>query len=1264
MAQNEVALGVRLDGDQAQKDLKKFSSTIDKNLGNVQKDVDKFSNSVVSSFKTIGATFLAAFAAQKIVSGIRDSIALVSDFSLAMNEVKTIVPDVSRVNQQFSKSLIETAKQFGTGSREQAKTYYQIISAGITDSAKANEVLIASNKLAIGGLASVESAVDVLTTALNVYKTSNLSAATASDALFAAVRVGKTTVSELAGSIGKVLPISNKLGVSFQDTAGAVASLTAKGLPSTAEAVTGLRAIFAGLLRAQAELGKESKKIQDAFSLSSIKTKGLANALKDMNQAVGGSSEELIRLFGRQEAFVAFQSLASDGFQGLADSMDATTNSAGAANKAFETIENSLGFQINKLKENLSNVTLQLFMQGEGDFLDFIKSANRAVLDFGNFVKKNEENIKLAFESIGIAIDIFVIAPLKLTVATLKVLKDFVGEFAEGVGSAFDDNVKIISSGNKELDKQRVKYQQLKQQLKLINDELEETKSLKRLKVLMKVKKQIESEIPAQQKLVKEIAKKYKEEIKYGKKVEQNTQEVAKQPEVVAQVAKETSAEIKKVTQDNNKNILENFKKIAESVKNVGLDQAQILERNYKESLKIIDDTFKTGLIDAKKYNQVRLKLDQQYYDALQVLDDKAREEADKANDEALKNAIKRTQEATAQINKFLGGGVKSISKEIITTFAEDLIPGIGGLVGNAFEILSQDTEQFKKTLASMFSGEFLKNIARNVGVIGEELPNLINELSQAVVESIPILIKSLIKSITNPDLYKGIAGNAIEGVFEGLKSIFKGAGESVDEFRSKAKAAIEQSNILIQAENAKLESIAQRRSVVLGQIKEQEKRQAIEIANEAATKQAEIAKKGIQIELDALQDSLKEKETAVNQFVDARKAAENDLNRLLGLREEATKSTKQKELEKQTRKEKELLERAQSDQTKIQEGIFDLEFELRLAKKKNDAVRINELQLNINDQNRLLQESISTREILEAEYNNITLAKKKELGIAEEQTLEQQIATAKEALLAAQSQEKSALENFNKQKIAIRTQQGALEVATGQKTAEEVLAAIKPTLDQELQIREILKQKAQEYRDVVVPKTQEQIKEVDNLKKELQALTAEEYEIKININKEQEKIQAQQEKLNPSNVNATGAISVIDANALKNFDTTGLKEAIFTPITQAVEQSVFAASAAAYNEVADQERSDRYAFSNLASGGLVPSGFPNDTFPANLSSGELVVPRKDTQRLSNFLDRAEAEGFNKTESAPQPLTINLQIGESELAKVLLNLNRQGFRTA
>lgn len=80
-----------------------------------------------------------------------------------------------------------------------------------------------------------------------------------------------------------------------------------------------------------------------------------------------------------------------------------------------------------------------------------------------------------------------------------------------------------------------------------------------------------------------------------------------------------------------------------------------------------------------------------------------------------------------------------------------------------------------------------------------------------------------------------------------------------------------------------------------------------------------------------------------------------------------------------------------------------------------------------------------------------------------------------------------------------------------------------------------------------------------------------------------------------------------------------------------------------------------------FASGGLVPAGFPNDSFPAMLQSGERVLNEDQTAifaRLVQATERLEGRGGG------QVINVQLHIGQKQLADVLLDLNKSGFRTA
>jgi len=75
-----------------------------------------------------------------------------------------------------------------------------------------------------------------------------------------------------------------------------------------------------------------------------------------------------------------------------------------------------------------------------------------------------------------------------------------------------------------------------------------------------------------------------------------------------------------------------------------------------------------------------------------------------------------------------------------------------------------------------------------------------------------------------------------------------------------------------------------------------------------------------------------------------------------------------------------------------------------------------------------------------------------------------------------------------------------------------------------------------------------------------------------------------------------------------------------------------------------------------FAEGGVVPGGAPyTDRVPALLSPGEVVLNRQQVSQLAS-----EKNGGGGS----QAVTINLMIGEEQLASVLVNLSRQGFRMA
>jgi hypothetical protein len=179
---------------------------ITKNVGGAVESTTKKVGGTAKAFGVLAKRAIALAAAVASVRTVFAGLRLTANFQTALREIETITDDVTVSTSKFREQLLATSAQFGTSAQAQAKSFYQIISAGITDTNEAQALLITANKLAIGGLTDVQGSIDVLTSVVNSYGSEVLDASRASDILFGTVRLGKTRVEELQSSLGQITP--------------------------------------------------------------------------------------------------------------------------------------------------------------------------------------------------------------------------------------------------------------------------------------------------------------------------------------------------------------------------------------------------------------------------------------------------------------------------------------------------------------------------------------------------------------------------------------------------------------------------------------------------------------------------------------------------------------------------------------------------------------------------------------------------------------------------------------------------------------------------------------------------------------------------------------------------------------------------------------------------------------------------------------------------------------------------------------------------
>lgn len=271
----------------------------------------------------------------------------------AIAEVTTLLGDTTGVQEQLTQEILGFQRQFGADAIETTKAYYQAISSGAVDASNAQDLLTAANKLAVGGVTSVATAVDGLTNVINAYGLNADDANEISDTFFTAMRAGKTTVDELANSVGQVAPNAAQLGVSFQEVLASVSAVTTAGV-RTSVAMTQLRAVFANLSKPTESLQEALDKAGISSIDLALKQDGLVSTLKRVAATTDGTASAIQSLFGSVEAGSFVLAVTSDTIGNkfnsiLKDMQDSAQNAGEVTEEAFRKIAATSEFQLKKL---------------------------------------------------------------------------------------------------------------------------------------------------------------------------------------------------------------------------------------------------------------------------------------------------------------------------------------------------------------------------------------------------------------------------------------------------------------------------------------------------------------------------------------------------------------------------------------------------------------------------------------------------------------------------------------------------------------------------------------------------------------------------------------------------------------------------------------------------------------------------------------------------------------------------------------------------
>ena len=325
---------IKMDTSGYRKGVKEVEGSNKKVKGNVGSVGQSLTN-LAGKLKLAGVAAASAFAAFEFKQAV--------DFEQKLSNINTLLSGESQESiDQFKNGILDMTKTIPKDANELGAAAYDIVSAGISDTAQALRVLEASGKLAVAGLGNTKEATDLMTSAINAFNIPAERADEVANVLFETVKNGKTTVSELAQAFGNAAPTLSAAGVQFEEFQAATAALTTSGQKASV-AQMGLRQAVVSLQKPTKEMSELFEKIGVENGEVAIQQFGLVGTMDKLKEATDGNNDTLSRAFGSVEAFNSVLALTGPNADAFRKTLEDLTDEANSMEEAFEKQKQTVG---------------------------------------------------------------------------------------------------------------------------------------------------------------------------------------------------------------------------------------------------------------------------------------------------------------------------------------------------------------------------------------------------------------------------------------------------------------------------------------------------------------------------------------------------------------------------------------------------------------------------------------------------------------------------------------------------------------------------------------------------------------------------------------------------------------------------------------------------------------------------------------------------------------------------------------------------------
>lgn len=316
----------------------------------------------VGDLARIAEATLFKTALNNVTSAFGEGIAKAKEYQIQISLIRTVSQDAQLSFGQWSKGIRDVSDKLGIDLVDTAKAAYDAIQSQVVTGPQTLKFLETAGNLARTTGTNIKQSGDLLASVIQGFNQSITQADDTAAKLFKTVELGRIQVSELTNTMGKVAPSANVLGISFEEVAASLSTLTRQGIKTT-DATTLVTNVIVKLAKPTEALKGFIQSLGFSSSEAAIKTLGFAGVLRELEKATsGGKLEELAVFFNELRGLRGAVGLTSV-FGDFEKDLKEIDNAQATFLRAQEIRAESSSDKLTKFAQNVKNVFAEEFAQ-------------------------------------------------------------------------------------------------------------------------------------------------------------------------------------------------------------------------------------------------------------------------------------------------------------------------------------------------------------------------------------------------------------------------------------------------------------------------------------------------------------------------------------------------------------------------------------------------------------------------------------------------------------------------------------------------------------------------------------------------------------------------------------------------------------------------------------------------------------------------------------------------------------------------------------